>query len=427
MAANNLFIATDADNDPLTYYLLDNTSSASSGHFVVNGTVVPAGSPYAITATQLAQTTFVAGAGGISDDLFVIASDGKALSGSQYTEFHVNVDRAPVLTVPSVNVAATAGQTIAALGLFSATDADNDPLTYFLLDNTTAADSGHFVFNGSPLSAGVTRPLTAAQMAQVTFVAGGGGTSDDIFVIASDGHLLSNSDYKEFHINVANHAPALAVPSTNVSLAEGHSTAAFNLFRATDADNDSLTYYLLDNTTSANSGHFVFNGSPLSAGVTRPLTAAQMAQTTFVAGSAGVSDDIYVIASDGHALSDPDYTKIHVTATPNHAPVLTVPSANVAATAGQTIAALSLFSATDADNDALTYFLLDNTTAADSGHFMFNGSPLSAGVARPLTAAQMAQVTFVAGGGGSSDDIFVIASDGQALSGPDYIGFHIFV
>lgn len=57
----------------------------------------------------------------------------------------------------------------------------------------------------------------------------------------------------------------------------------------------------------------------------------------------------------------------------NHAPVLTIPLANVAATAGQTIAASSLFSATDADGDALTYYILDNTTAAYSGHFVVNG------------------------------------------------------
>ena len=52
----------------------------------------------------------------------------------------------------------------------------------------------------------------------------------------------------------------------------------------------------------------------------------------------------------------------------NHAPVVTVPSANVSASAGQTIAASSLFSVTDADNDVLTYFLYDGTS--NGGHFV---------------------------------------------------------
>jgi hypothetical protein len=34
----------------------------------------------------------------------------------------------------------------------------------------------------------------------------------------------------------------------------------------------------------------------------------------------------------------------------------------------------SLFSATDADNDALTYFFQDGTAASNSGHFVLNGT-----------------------------------------------------
>ena len=38
---------TDADNDAMTYFLYDATPDASSGHFVVNGTAVAAGTPFA--------------------------------------------------------------------------------------------------------------------------------------------------------------------------------------------------------------------------------------------------------------------------------------------------------------------------------------------------------------------------------------------
>jgi hypothetical protein len=44
-----------------------------------------------VTAAQLAQTTFVAGSGGTSDDLYVKAYDGQAYSGNgYYSYFHVN-------------------------------------------------------------------------------------------------------------------------------------------------------------------------------------------------------------------------------------------------------------------------------------------------------------------------------------------------
>jgi serralysin len=337
-------------------------------------------------------------------------------------------NHAPVLTVPSTNVTATAGQTIAASSLFSATDVDGDSLTYYILDDTTAPNSGHFEINGVVQSAGLVHTLSGAQLAQTAFVAGAAGVTDDLFVIAYDGNALSGPDYVEFQVNVApNHAPVLTVPSTNVTATAGQTIAASSLFSATDVDGDSLTYYILDNTTAPNSGHFEINGVVQSAGAVHTLTSTQLAQTTFVAGAAGVTDDLFVIAYDGKALSGPDYVEFHVNVAPNHAPVLTVPSTNVTATAGQTIAASSLFSATDVDGVSLTYYILDKTTAPNSGHFEIDGVVQSAGAVHALTGTQLAQTTFVAGAAGSNDDLFVIASDGKALSNPDYVEFHILV
>ena len=227
-------------------------------------------------------------------------------------------NQAPVLTVPSANVAATAGQSIAASSLFSATDADGDPLTYYLYDNTPAANSGHFVVNGTVVSAQTPTPVTAAQLAQTTFVAGAASTSDDLLVIVYDGKTFSNGGvYSEFHVNVAaattNQAPVLTVPSANVSATAGQSIAASSLFSATDPDGDPVTYYLYDNTPAAGSGHFVVNGTVVSAQTPTPVTAAQLAQTTFVAGAAGASDDLLVIAYDGKAFSNGGvYTGFHV-------------------------------------------------------------------------------------------------------------------
>ena len=70
------------------YFFYDNTAAATSGFFSVNGVVQAAGTTFAVTAAQLAQTTFTAGAAG-SDDLFVNVCDGVAWSGPK--EFHVNV------------------------------------------------------------------------------------------------------------------------------------------------------------------------------------------------------------------------------------------------------------------------------------------------------------------------------------------------
>jgi hypothetical protein len=142
----------------------------------------------------------VAGAAGTSDDLNVKVFDGHAYTN--WSEFHVNVaaNPAPVVTVPSANVAATAGQVLPVSSLFSATDANGAALTYYLYDNTVATTGGHFALNGTALPNDTMNPVTAAQLAQTTFVAGAAGTSDDLNVKVFDGHVYTN--WSEFHVFV---------------------------------------------------------------------------------------------------------------------------------------------------------------------------------------------------------------------------------
>src|SRR5438045_2346986 len=81
IAATSLFSATDADNDALSYYLLVSNSAVNCGYFCVDGTGVLHSFPTRRSSDLLAQTSFVAGAKGVTDDLYVLATDGTALSG----------------------------------------------------------------------------------------------------------------------------------------------------------------------------------------------------------------------------------------------------------------------------------------------------------------------------------------------------------
>ena len=110
----------------------------------------------------------------------------------------------------------------------------------------------------------------------------------------------------------------------------------------------------------------------------------------------------------------------------NHAPVVTIPQANVSASAGQVFSASSLFSVSDIDNDVLTYFLYDATAGANSGHFEVNGSAVPEQTVVALSASQIAQTTFVAGTSGSNNDFQVMAYDGHDYSGnTSFSHFHI--
>ena len=114
---------------------------------------------------------------------------------------------------------------------------------------------------------------------------------------------VSFSGPKEFHVNVsANHAPVAA--TLNQSASPGEVISAASLFLANDADNDVLLYFFYDNTPGAISGHFTVNGTVQPANTTFAVSAAQLAPTTFTAGST-VSDDLFVNVYDGLAFSGP--------------------------------------------------------------------------------------------------------------------------
>ncbi|MBR1120229.1 M10 family metallopeptidase [Bradyrhizobium lablabi] len=333
------------------------------------------------------------------------------------------VNHAPVVTLPSANMAASAGQAIAASSLFGATDSDGDSLTYYIYDANPSASSGHFAYNGVAIPSQTVVALSAADLAHTTFVAGAAGTSDELRVIAFDGQTYSNdSIFTYLNVNVAgpNHAPVITLPTATVTASAGQTIAASSLFGATDSDGDSLTYYIYDANSSASSGHFAYNGVAMPSQAVIGLSAAQLANTTFVAGAAGTSDELRVIAFDGQTYSNDSiftYLNVNVAGTStNHAPVITLASANVATTAGQTILVSNLFSATDADGDSLSYYIYDANSSANSGYFAYNGVAMPSQTVIGLTAAQLANTTFVAGAAGTSDELRVIAFDGQTYS-----------
>jgi hypothetical protein len=75
-----LFTVSDADHDPLTYYILDNTPGANTGHFQVGGVTQAEGQWIALTQAQFNQATYVTGQSG-TDDVYLEAFDPAGLYG----------------------------------------------------------------------------------------------------------------------------------------------------------------------------------------------------------------------------------------------------------------------------------------------------------------------------------------------------------
>jgi len=229
----------------------------------------------------------------------VRAFDGFDWSG--WKEFHVNapVNHAPVVTAPDFT--ASRNQNIAASALFSMTDGDGDTMTkYQFFDSTSDPASGHWVVNGTVQGTNQPIDVTAAQLAQTTFQSGSG--SDDLWVRAFDG--FDWSGWKEFHVNApVDQKPV--VSGSDASLTLNSSVAVTSLFSVSDPENDPIAEHeFWDSNSAATSGHFAINGTPQAAGQAIDVSAAQVNQTSFVAGSVPGVDQIWERAFDGSLWSD---------------------------------------------------------------------------------------------------------------------------
>ncbi|UGY03026.1 AIDA repeat-containing protein [Bradyrhizobium quebecense] len=418
--ASSLFSVTDADNDTMTQYAFWDTGG--SGHWVVNGVAQAANTEIDVTAANLSQVSYVFGLGGSTPDtLYVRANDG--LKWSAWTAFTATpgIDDPPV--VAAANVTANHGEFSAlASSLFSVTDPESDPITQYAFWDT--GGNGHWVVNGVAQAANVEIDVAAANLSQVSYVFGpGGSASDTLYVRAKD----AGSPWSSWAAFTASPGPDTApvVTAPNVTANHGQFSAlASSLFSVTDADNDTMTQYAFWDT--GGSGHWVVNGVAQAANVEIDVAAANLSQVSYVFGPGGSAPDtLYVRANDGSMWSS--WTAFTAAPGVDTAPVVT--AANVTASHGQlSVLASSLFSVSDAENDAITQYAFWDT--GGNGHWVVNGVAQAANVEIDVSAANLSQVSYVFGPGGSpSDTLYVRANDGSkwsswaaftATPGPDH-------
>ena len=414
-----LFTVSDAENDAVSrYQVVDYTSAATSGKITAKGAVLAANQVVDLTAAELSQATFTAGT--TSDSIAVRAFDG--VRWGTWTTIAVNpaatmtaaatTAGSQVAIADSAPTVTTQDQTLihnvplAAQSLVQATDVDGDAVTttQFRVVNSTAR-SGHFYVNGIAYASDQTVEVSASQLAQTTFRAGGG--TETLEVRASDGMAWSN--WQTVHVS----APAAALPSVtgvDTTLAHNGSTAIAQLFQAeTSPANPISRYQVIDTTAETNSGHLEFRGQTVAANVVMDLSATDLASLVFKAGSG--SDTLQIRAFDGAIWSE--WGQAQVTAPINNIPQLDTTAVSLAH--GAKISAASLFKVQDADHDAVKFYqFADLSSAANSGHFVVDGDVLKAGQYVTLTPAEMANVRYE--GGSGTDIISVRVSDGTDWS-----------
>ena len=394
LSASNLFVAQVPTGGAITKYAFWDTG-AGGGHFVVNGVAQGTNQEIDVTAAQLAQVTYQPGSG--ADTLWVKVYDGTQWS-SWSNAFTVTapIDTGPVLTVS--NITASLGQTFAGQNLFTYSDPFGDAATQYDVWNL-GTGGGHFVLNGVTLAANQHNIITAAQLSQLSYVSSG---TDTLWVKANDGTVWGAWSSGFTVTAPVNTGPVLTV--SNITGSQGQSFAAQGLFTYSDPMGAAAVKYDVWNSGTGG-GHFVLNGVTLAANKDNFITAAELSQLSYVAGSG--TDTLWIKANDGSVWGawSSGFT---ATGWVNTGPVLTV--SNITASHNQAFAGQSLFTYSDPIGAAATQYDVWNS-GTGGGHFVLNGVTLASNKDNIITAAQLSQLSYVAGSG--TDTLWVKANDGS--------------
>ena len=431
-----LVTASDADGDTITKYQFWDSGRGvgsgpdpTAGYFLLNGQQEPENQAIEVTAAQLASITFQTASG--SNLLWARAYDGFAYGAWQSFTVTAPVDNGPTAVVSDHTI--TKNASIAGTALVSASDNDGDPITtYQFWDNTPDEGSGYFVLNGVGQVGDTVIPVSAGQLASLSFQSGpgvgGAGSSDDLFVRAVDS-LGIYSAWEEFHVNAPNQAPV--VVGTNVNLGAAQTSVALSaMFTASDPDGDAITQYeLWDSTTDPNSGYFDVNGVVGGHEQAIFVSPNDFANTAFVKGTDNTTKTEWMRAYDGNAWSD--WTSMTLTESVNPPPpgdtppTVTAPNITVSTT-GQVFQASALVSASDSDGDAITRYQFwdsggDTTPLGAIGHFVLNGEVLGENQAIDVAASRLSSLKFESGSGSALE--WVRAFDGFQWS--PWVSFNI--
>ena len=189
-----------------------------------------------------------------------------------------------------------------------------------------------------------------------------------------------------------------------ITAAHGQSFGPESLFTIAAAAGDGISKYAFWNS-GAGGARFFVDGVMQGANQEIDVSAAQLMQLTYQSGSG--ADTLWVRGFDGTQWRpwSPAYT---VNAPIDNAPVVTASSLNIHH--GQSFAASSLFTLSDADGDSMaTYAFWDG--GAGGARFILDGVTQAANQEIDVTAAQLSRLVYQSGSG--TDTLWVRANDGM--------------
>ncbi len=395
VAAATLFGVTDADNDPVTQYRFWD-GGVGGGYFTVNGVQQAAQQSIVVNPAALSTVNYVGGATAGSETEWVQVYDG--IDWSAWRSWTMStVNTAPVASASNASV--RANQAVLASTLFGVTDADNDPITQYRFWDSSGG--GRITVGGvaQPESQGIT--VSAANLSTVNYVGAGTAGSETEWVQVYDGYEWGA--WRSWTMTSVNTPPV--ANAVDASLRPNQARSAATLFSVTDADGDAIMQYRFWDG-GAGGGYFTVSGAQQAAQQNINVSAANLATVNYVGGAASGSETVWVQAYDGAEWSA---WKSWTMTTVETAPLASAVNASVRP--NQAVLASTLFSVSDAENDAITQYRFWDG-GAGGGYFTVSGAQQAAQQNITVSAANLPTVNYVGGSASGTETLWVQAFDG---------------
>jgi hypothetical protein len=216
---------------------------------------------------------------------------------------------------PTLKLEASRGERFSASSLFIASGLPGDPITQYGLWNS-GRGGGHFVLNGVVRASNQEIDVPASQLGELSYQSGTGVDTLRVRI----GNSTNWSDWSEsFTVaETRDTGPVVTPQAADVSAAPDQLLPALSLFTASDPFGDPITRFTFRDTGSGG-GHFVLDGVVQPTGRDIAVTAEQLPQLSYQAGSG--TDTLRVRVSDGGDKS-PWSRLFTVSATPATGPAV---------------------------------------------------------------------------------------------------------
>ncbi len=351
---------TDVDGNVLTVLLWDGAQGVTTDIVSASGGVVSLAD--ADTTDSSATATYTPPTDYYGEDTFdFIVSDGALDSAVETVSITVDaVGDAPAAT-PTTATLSEDGFADIVLG---GTDADGDAVTVLLWDGTQGSTADVTTPAGGTVSIGA----TTADQATATYTPPADYSGEDSFdFIVSDGELDSAVETVSITVDAVNDAPVVLSDAYETS----EDTSVTFTLTGFDDDLDALTVLLWDGAQGVTGTIFTAEGGAVGIGGS---TSDQASVTYTPPAEFAGQDEFEYLVNDGTEDSSTAVVTITVTAT-NDAPA----GADVAAQTSEDVPVDIALTAADPDFDALSLYLVDDSSAQVSTLTTANGAAVTLG------------------------------------------------